>query len=122
MKFNNKGKQSLFAKGRLKTGEMNKTETKYAEYLKQLQQNGDICWWKFESIKFRLADNCFYTPDFIILNNDCSVEIHEVKGAKAIFQDDAKVKIKVAAENFPFRFKVIYPNKKMPTGWEVVEY
>ena len=30
MKFFNKGKRALFAKGRLKTGEMNKTEAKYA--------------------------------------------------------------------------------------------
>ena len=126
MKFFNKGKQALFAKGRLKTGEMNKTEAKYAEHLKQLQQNGDICWWKFESIKLRLADNCFYTPDFFVMLNDGTMEMHEVKGAKIIFQDDAKVKVKVAAETFPFVFKVVYPNKQKQSyngnGWEIVEY
>lgn len=121
MKFNN-AKKALFAKGRLKTGEFNKTEAKYAEYLKQLQQNGEICWWKFESLKLRLANNCYYTPDFFVLKNDGTMEIHEVKGAKAIFQDDAKVKTKVAAETFPFVFKVVFPNKNFPDGWEVVEY
>lgn len=124
--FNNKfsfnAKKGLFAKGRLKTGEMNKTESKYADYLKQLQQKGEICWWKFESVKLRLADNCFYTPDFFVLLNDGSIEVHEVKGAKIIFQDDAKVKVKVAAETYPFIFKVVYPNKQKESGWEVIQY
>ena len=54
------------------------------------------------------------------------MEMHEVKGAKIIFQDDAKVKVKVAAETFPFVFKVVYPNKQKQAsngnGWEIVEY
>lgn len=53
----------------------------------------------FQQIKLRLADNTFYTPDFMVLMKDGSIEFHEVKGSwKAPNQDDSKVKIKVAAE------------------------
>ena len=62
---------------------------------------GEIAWYKFEGIKFRLADNTFYTPDYAVMLADGTMEIHEVKG---YWEDDARVKIKVAAETYPFRF------------------
>ena len=49
----------------------------------------------------RLADNTFYTPDFAVLAADCVMECHEVKGW---WQDDARAKIKIAADLYPFRF------------------
>ena len=90
------------ALGRLKTGEMNKTEAAYAEHLASLRHAGKIQWFKFEGLKFRLADNTFYTPDFEVMAADGVIEIHEVKG---FWEDDARVKIKVAADLYPFRFK-----------------
>ncbi len=83
--------RSLQALGRLKTGEMNKAEAAYMEYLKDRQFVGHIAWFKFEGIKLRLADNTFYTPDFAVMAADGVMECHEVKG---LWQDDARAKIK----------------------------
>lgn len=108
------------ALGRLPTGTMNKTEAAYAEYLKILQHAGEILWWKFEGIKLRLADNTFYSPDFFVMEADGQLEAHEVKG---FWEDDARVKIKVAAAQFPFRFKAVQAvPKKHGGGWKVEEF
>ena len=70
--------------------------------------------WRFEAIKIRLADNTFYTPDFLVVVNDLRLELHEVKGA--IVMDDAKVKLKVAAETFPASLVLAQKVKK---AWHV---
>jgi hypothetical protein len=99
---------------------MNKTEAAYAEYLKQLQAVGGILWHKFEGVKLRLADNTFYSPDFAVMQADGQLEMHEVKG---FWQDDARVKIKVAADMYPFKFVALKPRaKKHGGGWEVEEF
>lgn len=106
--------------GRLKSGAMNKTEQAYAAYLAQLQAVGGILWHKFEGMKLRLADNTFYTPDFAVMRPDGQIELHEVKG---FWQDDARVKIKVAADMYPFKFLAIKARaKKSGGGWEVEEF
>lgn len=111
----------LYALGRLKSGQMNKTESKYSQYLETLKRIGEIQAWWFEPIKLRIADNaCFYTPDFMVLKSDGVVELHEVKGAAAIFTDDAKVKVKVASSKFPFKIVVVFPQKG--GGWKYDVY
>ena len=74
-------------------------------------------WYRFEAMKLRLADNTFYTPDFAVMTMDMHIEFHEVKG---FWRDDAKVKIKVAAAQFPmFLFCAITKQaKKDGGGWE----
>ena len=113
--------KKLQALGRLPAGVMNKTESAYAKYLAILKMAGEVEWYEFEGIKFRLADNTFYTPDFAVMRADCSIEIHEVKG---FWADDAKVKIKVAAEKYPiFKFiGVTQEAKKNGGGWKVEEF
>ena len=115
--------KAMYALGRLKTGAMNKTEQAYGAYLELLRQSGYVAWFKFEGVKLRLADNTFYSPDFAVMLTDGQMQMHEVKGARAIFQDDAKVKVKVAADAYPFQFLVAYPiAKNKGGGWEIVEY
>lgn len=109
-------KAGAFARGATKPRDMNKTEAKYAAYLEAQKLAGEILWWAFEAVKLRLADNTFYTPDFMVLPRSLSLEIHEVKG---FWRDDARVKIKVAAEHFPFRF---YAITKAKDGWEREEF
>ena len=110
------------ALGRLKSGEMNKTEALYADELKKQMNSGEILWWKFEGLTFKLADNTRYTPDFIVLTKDMELEAREVKGSFKFIQDDAKVKIKIASDAFPIRFLLIAPNaKKNGGGWEIKE-
>lgn len=105
-----------FALGRLKTGEMNRTEEAYAAELELQKRAGMILWWKFEGIKLRLADNTFLTVDFAVMVADGTLEMREVKG---YFEEDAKVKLKVAASLYPFRFRVI---RKIKGRWEVEEF
>lgn len=109
-----------FALGRLPTGTMNRTETAYAAHLDALKHAGEIAWWKFEGVKLRLADNTFYTCDFAVLPASGVLEMHEVKG---FWQDDARVKIKVAAAIYPFRFVAVTARaKKRGGGWEREEF
>ncbi len=98
-------KKRMQALGRLKQGAMNKSEAAYARILEMRKSAGEVLWYKFEGLKFRLADNTFYTPDFAVMLSSGAVELHEVKG---YWQDDAKVKIKVAAELYPFQFVAVY--------------
>ncbi len=108
------------ALGRLKAGKMNQTEAAYAERLRALQHAGEILWHRFEGIKLRLADNAFYTPDFAVLAADGVMELHEVKG---FWQDDARAKIKIAADQYPFRFIAVRVRpKKDGGGWAVEEF
>ena len=102
-------------------GVMNKTEQAYADYLEAQKQAGEIQSYKYDPLKFRLADRTYYSPDFMVVCNDGVIEFPEVKGH---WEDDARVKVKVVAETFPaFRFvavKVIA--KKHGGGWEREEF
>lgn len=114
----------LLAKGRMKAGAMNKTEKAYSLYLESERQAGRIERFWFEAIKLKIADGtCFYTPDFLVLLPDGTLELHEVKGSPKIFQEDAKVKVKSASTQYPFPVKVVFPRtKKSGGGWDVQEY
>lgn len=108
--------KAMYALGRLKVGAMNKTEAAYAQNLEMMKQAGAVIWFKFEGMKLRLADNTFYTPDFAVMSSDGVMEMHEVKG---FWQDDARAKIKIAADMYPFRFKALKAkSKKNGGGWE----
>lgn len=74
---------------------MNRLETDYWSYLDMLKTIGEVHDFRFESLKFKMANRTFYTPDFLVIKPDGAVEIHEVKG---FWEDDARVKIKVIAE------------------------
>lgn len=102
----------LLALGRMKAGKMNKTEAEYGAYLELRRRAGEISWYRFEAMKFRLADLTFYSPDYSVMLANGELEQHEVKG---FWTDDARVKIKVAADQFPFRFVAA---KKCRGGWE----
>lgn len=108
------------ALGRLKVGTMNKTEAAYAAHLERQRMAGEVLWFKFEGVKLRLADNTFYSPDFAVMVASGQIEMHEVKG---FWQDDAKVKIKVAADLYPFRFIAVKAqSKKDGGGWLVEDF
>ncbi|WP_313707926.1 DUF1064 domain-containing protein [Atlantibacter hermannii] len=113
-------KKRLQALGRLKTGQMNRTEAEYAATLESWKHAGLIAWYRFEGIKLRLADNTFYTPDFAVMLTTGEMELHEVKG---FWTDDARVKTKVAADQYPFRIiGVTKQAKKAGGGWKTEEF
>jgi hypothetical protein len=105
--------QELQALGRLKERQMNKTELAYSQYLDALKHTGEVLWWEFEGVKLRLADNTFYTPDFFLMLSNGELQVHETKG---FMMDDANVKLKVAADKFPWPFFLV---KKAKSGWNI---
>lgn len=108
------------ALGRLKVGQKNKTEQAYGDHLEQRRIAGEVAWYKFEGVKLRLADNTFYTPDYAVMLVDGQMEMHEVKGH---WTDDARVKVKVAADLYPFRFIALKARaKKAGGGWEEEDF
>lgn len=102
----------LFAKGKLKIGKRNKTELAYEQYLELLKKAGEILWWKYEGLKFRLGEGAYFTPDFVVMNKEGYLEAHEVKG---FWREAARVRIKAAAEMYPIRFIAVTKNGQ---GWK----
>jgi len=113
-------------------GRMNRTEAAYADHLEVRRLAGEIASWRFEEIGLRLANGCFYYPDFWVILSDGKIEVHEVKALRkkktktgferrVHFEDDALVKWKTAAESFTeFRFLAVY--KGAMGNWEEMEY
>lgn len=107
-------------KGRLRARGMNKTERRYAQHLEQQLRAGELLWYRFEGMKFKLADKTFYTPDFALMRTTYEIECHEVKGH---WEDDARVKIKVAAEMFPMRFVAVrLKTQREGGGWDIEQF
>jgi hypothetical protein len=98
------------ARGRLGStpkGVMNRTEAKFAERLFSLRAAGEILGYHYEALKFCIVPGAtgkrvavHYTPDFLVLRADLELELIDVKGGGG-WEDDAKIKIKTAAERFP---------------------
>lgn len=87
-------------------GTMNKTEQAYRDFLMARVAAGTVYEFAFEAVTLKLAPDTRFTPDFLVVGPDGAIELHEVKAGmrsgKAIIEDDAKVKIKVAAAKFPY--------------------
>lgn len=102
-------------KGRVKTryGQMNKLEARYAGLLDEMMATGAIIRWDFEPEKLRLADGAYYTPDFRVVANDLTIEFHECKG---FMREAAHVRLKVAADQHPYVFRLVrWVNKQ----WDI---
>lgn len=111
---------NVMLRGRAKPGVMNKTEAAYDAHLRLLEGAGEILWRKYEALTLKLAPDTRYTPDFVVMDKDGFLECHEVKG---FWDDKARVKIKVAADKFPFRFIAVKAKpKKAGGGWEVEDF
>jgi hypothetical protein len=108
--------KGVTAKGVQRPGKMNQTETAYARHLDQWRQFHKVLWWIFEPGGLRLADRTFYHPDFAVMMADRTLEMHDTKAPwkgdlKPHWEDDARVKIKVAADRFPLRFVGVHWDK-----------
>ena len=114
------GTQRMQALGRMKTGQLNKTEERFAQWLELERHAGKVQWWRFEGIKLMLAKNTSITVDFGVLPDTGILTMIDVKGSKAMVTDDARAKMKIAAELYPFVFKLAYPRAK-GEGWEIEE-
>lgn len=96
-------------------GKMNKLEASYAQHLEARKHLKEIVRWKFDPFGLKLADKTYYHPDFMVVF-ETHIEIHETKG---FMRDDANVKLKVAASQFPeFKFVLV---KKLKGQWDFKE-
>lgn len=92
---------------------MNKTEKARAEQLEALKRNASIADWWYECWTFKLGDDLRYTPDFVIQEPNGELRVEEVKG---FWRDDARAKVRMFAELFPFRITALIKTKQ---GWDV---
>jgi hypothetical protein len=94
-------------------------EEEYAAVLDVRKAAMDIQDWRYAPLRLVLADRTTYEPDFFVIASDYSVELHEVKG---FWRDDARVKIKVAARNFPWFKFIAVQHKNKRSGWTYEEF
>jgi hypothetical protein len=98
----------------------NKWESLFRDELEMRRLAGELRWYEFEPIRLKLASftrdgrpgrTIWYTPDFAAL--ECVGEIrdpryelvlYEVKG---FWREAARVRIKLAASRYPFRFVAV---------------
>jgi hypothetical protein len=111
------------AKGRRHVpGEMNKAEAAWAHVLEAQKRSGEIVDYWFESCTVKLGPDCRYTADFLVMCADGTLELHEVKGGKRdkagkvtpYIEGDALVKLKAAADKFPFPLRLVYRYRNDP--------
>lgn len=99
-------------------GQMNKTESKYAEFLHAQKLAGEIQEWCFERLTLKAAEDCRYTTDFMVLNNDGTLDLVDVKGPK--IDPASLVKIRCCADQFWwFNFHVM---QLKDGGWNHIEF
>lgn len=75
---------------------LNKTERTYLQILQARFPNGYV---QAHTIKLQLAEKCWYTPDFSYVLPSGALVFVETKGG--FERDDAIVKLKTAARQFP---------------------
>lgn len=100
-------------------GRMNQTEARYfADRLDPAFLSSEYLRVEFERVTLLLAPDTRYTPDFFVLRRDGGIEFHEVK---AFMEDDAWVKLKVAAEQWPMFTFVLAKSKRKEEGpgWHI---
>lgn len=94
-------------------GKMNGLESRWAKCLDEQMATGAIVRYDFEPEKLRLADGAYYTPDFRVILNDLTIVFDECKGFR---REAAIVRLKVAADQHPYVFRLItWKNKQ----WKV---
>lgn len=84
-------------------------EADYGLILEARKRNGEIRDYAYEAVTLKLGPDCRYTPDYFVMAADDVIEFHECKGhhwAKNM------VKLRVAAERFPFRFFLVERDKQ----------
>lgn len=96
---------------------MNNLERQFQEWLDEQIHIGNLAWRsRHDGITLKLAKATRYTPDFVAITKAGEVVVYECKG---FWRDDARVKIKVAADQYPFRFVAVQLVKRQ---WAFEEF
>lgn len=104
----------------------NKTEAAYAQHLELLRIAGDILYYGFEVVKVKVGHDCWLTPDFLIMNRDGSLALHDTKGATKTkgkqpeetyyAEEDAVVKARSVGAGFPIPMFFVF--RRHDGEWE----
>jgi hypothetical protein len=102
--------------------EGNSLEQAFSLRLEARKQAGEILWHRFQPLRLRIGKGgrgmkAYYKPDFSALTPDGDFILYETKGQ---WREASRVRIRVAAEIFPF-FKFIAVTKTKD-GWEYEEF
>ncbi len=104
-----------------KKGKMNSTEAAYEQVLRARKQTGQILNYEFEPLSLVISrppesQAVRWTPDFMVLNADMTIDMVDVKGTRPDEQAQ-RAKIKTAAEKYwYFRFVVARKQRKKDGG------
>lgn len=98
-------------------GTMTKLERAYAERLDALKHAGEVLWWVYESVNLKIGEGAWFKADFFVMKAGGELEVHEAKG---FWAEAARVRIKVAASLYPFRFIAVTYSKR--EGWKTEEF
>lgn len=93
-----------------------KLEADYAVLLEGKKRLGEIRDFAYEALTLRLGHDCRYTPDFMVMAADDVIECHECKGHRWAKN---MVKLRVAADRFPFRF---YLCERSAGAWAITPF
>lgn len=122
MSGNRMSRQKILSRGLVrKRGEMNKSEAAYAADLEICLREGKIAGYWFEPFSLRLThpeagQPARYSPDFMVLLNDGTTMIDDVKTSSGFDDLAAIVRIKCAAELFPlWKFRLV---RRVKGDWE----
>lgn len=96
-------------------GQMNRWEQMYSDRLEMMKMAGKVQAYGYEAMRFKLADNTTYTPDFFVCTDE-EMQCHEIKGQR---HAAGMAKFKIAAAMFSmFRWIMLEYSKR--DGWKVV--
>jgi len=78
-------------------------ELDFAAELESLMRNRQIREWRYHPLRFRLAPNVSYTPDFMLVHLNESLALYEVKGSwKMKNARDSRTRLEIAAYRYPW--------------------
>lgn len=89
-----------------------KLEERYHAHLLAEVKQGRLERVDYEPVRLRLAEGCWYTPDFRVIR-DGKTEFHETKG---YMREAARVRLRVAAELHPYTFYLVRADG---AGWRI---
>lgn len=79
-------------------GSMGKLEKRFLDEV--ILKNPGVIWHRYEPFALRLAKGSSYTCDFAVMLEGGDIILYEIKG---FWTDNARTKVKVAAEMFPLQ-------------------
>ena len=107
-----KAKEPATAKKQAGSRYRSKLEERYHAHLLAEVKQGRLDRVDYEPVRLRLAEGCWYTPDFRVIRNG-QTEFYETKG---FMREAARVRLRVAAELHPYPFYLVRADG---AGWRI---